>query len=227
MQSALFSLREAAIIAKQTPIGQEIGQLLLETERQISNGLVDALRLQGAALPPAKAKFDLFDMVSGLAADLESIARQRDIQIRIASGPGDSCAVFGVPFHIRVAFSNLLDNAIKYSFEGKWIDVRFLRVPAGGKTSSRSRGQISVEIEDIGVGFPTEMKDELFNFGIRLDETPGKWARSGAGIGLAQAKEYLESAGGSLDIDSEQLPTKSDRAGSIARVTAVVHLPIA
>ncbi len=224
LQSALFSMRDAAILAEETPIGDEVGEHLREAETQISQGLVDALRLQGAALPPVKERFDFFEMLRDLSNKLVPIARQKGIQIRLHTRPEGSCTVFGVRFHVRVAFSNLLENAIKYSFENKIIEVRVQRISTSGKTHHRNRGMIAVEIEDIGVGFPHEKKADLFSFGTRLDDSSGEWKRTGVGIGLVQAKEYIEAAGGSLDINSEQL---SDRSGAISRVTAFIHIPIA
>jgi signal transduction histidine kinase len=224
LQSALFSLKEAKLVMESMEESGELPDLFEEVSAQLNQALADALRLQGAAVPPAKDKFELTKMLRDLAKKLEPIARQRNIRIEFEPVIDDKHFVLGVPHHIRVAFSNLLENAIKYSFENKTITVRIWRVLTGGK-AKKNKGMVMVEIEDIGVGFSLAQKDALFSMGTRLDKTHGVLAREGRGIGLVQAQQYLESAGGILDIDSQDLTARSDR-GSIAKVTAVVHLPI-
>ena len=158
-------------------------------------------------------------MTETLTEFVKPLARQKNIELRLETKPSFSSDIYGVPFQIRIALLNLLDNAIKYSFENKWIGIRFAKLVISQATK-KGQEYIAVEIEDDGIGFPPEHKEQLFNLGSRLDEASGKWARVGAGIGLAQAKEYLESAGGALDIESEP-------SGKKYKVTVIVHLPIA
>ena len=122
---------------------------------------------------------------------------------------------------MRVAFSNLLDNAIKYSYEGKVIVIRFSN-PTSNRSGAARQELIQIEFENVGVGFPTIEKNRLFNIGTRIEKESGRHVRPGVGIGLRQAKDYLEAAGGSLDIDSESLPTHT---GKLSRVIALVQLP--
>jgi len=153
------------------------------------------------------------------------LARKRFIQIRLDVQSDVSYEMYSVPVQIRIALSNLLDNAVKYSYENKQVDIRITRLLAGTKPRVWKQDMISVEIEDIGVGFPQDQKYQLFNLGARLYESSGKHGRPGSGIGLIQAKEYLELVGGLLDIDSQPLSTRHDRGGQISRVKVVVLLP--
>jgi signal transduction histidine kinase len=219
LQGALLDLREAALMTGAS--ADEVRQrntLLTDAESQIGLGLADALRLQGAAVATRKQRFDLYAQVAALVDDMRPLARAREIQIRLTPHAGTACVVLGVQLHVRVALSNLIENAIKYSYEEKSIEIRF-SIP-----TTSSWQVVQIEIEDIGVGFPPEQKDRLFNLGTRLETASGKHARPGAGIGLMQAKEYLEAAGGSLDINSVPLATYT---GHLSKVTALVHLPLA
>jgi signal transduction histidine kinase/ligand-binding sensor protein len=213
---ALLALNETRY--SQTDVAK-IQKQIEKASNHIRLGLADALRLQEGAVPLVRERFDVLDLMESLIKDFEPTARTKGIEFRVGSSPDRDCRVNAILAQIRVALSNLIDNAIKYSFESKWIEVRFSKfVPVGGPNGS-PRSVIAIEIEDIGVGFAAEHKEQLFSLGTRLANTEGSWARSGHGIGLTQAKEYIEAAGGSLDINSEPFSERK------FRVTASVHLP--
>lgn len=222
LQIALWDVREAARQNGPTAADAAARSTLLgDAVDQIGQGLADALRLQAATAVPKRERFNVSDLVTALMDRMRPLGRPRNVQLRLTSHLAAPCYVFGVALQIRVALSNLLDNAIKYSYEKKVVEVH-VSTPyglAGGYRPS----VVQITIEDVGVGFPPEQKDELFSIGVRLDQAAGRHTRPGAGIGLTQAKEYLEAAGGSLDIDSEALPTFT---GDLSRVTVLIHLPI-
>lgn len=82
--------------------------------------------------------------------------------------------------------SNLLSNALKFTFEGGiFVRLRRLRLHA------------ELEVRDTGVGIP---KEELANVFKRFHRVRGTRARTaeGAGIGLAIVKDLVERLGGQL-----------------------------
>ena len=90
-------------------------------------------------------------------------------------------------------FSNLILNAIKYSYRrtGGYIDIRV------------KNRKYDVEIEIINYGVPVE-KDELekvFEFSYRGKHSYD-WNRTGSGIGLADAKKTVEKHGGEIHLNS-------------------------
>ncbi len=217
IQAALNLLYEAKRI-----VGVDhLARLEIEkAEEQVLLGLADTLRLQDAASSRQRTSIDIYKMLVRICEDLRPIARPRNISVRIGSRPSSlSCSVFGVEAQLRVAFTNLLDNAIKYAFENTWIDIRF----SGIRTdqSPRTSDLLLVEIENVGVGFPPDRRDDLFSIGTRLVTSTGVRERLGSGIGLVQAKEYIENVGGSLDISSSLVPFSQSKH----KVTVFVHLP--
>lgn len=218
LQIALFALYET----RHCNTLQDFQQHIPRASDQIELGLADALRLQDAAIPLMRERFNVVELVEKLIGDFHPSARQKGIRFEMMIKTEGEYRTNAILSQIRVALSNLLDNAIKYSFESKWIEVRFSKIALSSAVKTPIRGMLALEIEDVGQGFANEHKDELFNLGTRLDKTKGTWARTGRGIGLAQAKEYIEAAGGSLDINSESL----SHSGRKFRVIATIHLPL-
>jgi PAS domain S-box-containing protein len=88
-------------------------------------------------------------------------------------------------------FSNLLTNALKYT-------------PPGGRVrvSSEVEGeQIRVEVSDTGAGIPAGHIDRIFD---RFFRVPGQVGGSGAGLGLAIAKDIVEAHGGQIRVKSTE-----------------------
>lgn len=79
--------------------------------------------------------------------------------------------VLGDPEDLRTAFSNLLDNAVKYSGEQKKIDVR---VESDDET-------LRVRVADKGIGIPANQLKRIF---ARFYRVPGRAARATKGTGL-------------------------------------------
>ena len=106
------------------------------------------------------------------------------------------------------ALANLLDNAIKYSGDGRRLAVAARRDPA--------RGEIAIEVGDDGIGIPAAEVRRIFDkfYRVGRSETQG---RRGSGLGLALVKHVVEAHGGRVGVES--------RPGAGSRFT--IHLPIA
>jgi len=98
---------------------------------------------------------------------------------------GDLPAIMADPVLIRLAFENLLDNAVKYS---RMRDTS--RIEAG---SYRENGEIVFFVRDNGVGFDMKYVDKLFGVFQRLHRAEDF---EGTGIGLANVRRIVERHGG-------------------------------
>jgi PAS domain S-box-containing protein len=103
-------------------------------------------------------------------------------------------------------FSNLLDNAAKYSDPGGHIWL----------TVSRDGDAVDISVRDAGIGIPAERIATLFGMYMQGDEGPAQ-ARDGLGIGLTIANRLVQMHGGQLTVAS---------AGSGHGSEFVVRLPL-
>src|SRR5450432_419454 len=85
---------------------------------------------------------------------------------------------------------NFLTNAIKYSFDSSVIEI-----------SARSKkGQVEIEVKDHGSGIDEKYLPKVFD---RYFKVPGSQERNGTGLGLAISKEFIESQGGKIWVNSQ------------------------
>jgi two-component system, NtrC family, sensor histidine kinase KinB len=97
------------------------------------------------------------------------------------------------PNRIDHVFSNLLSNALKFTNPGGRV-----RVAAEGADN----GTVRFLVEDTGEGIPREYLPKVFDRFFRVPRRQNQ--ASGAGLGLAIAKEIVEAHGGQMTVESEE-----------------------
>ena len=89
-------------------------------------------------------------------------------------------------------FSNLLENAAKYSPDGVPITV----------CAAETGGEVVISVADSGVGIPRHQWDRVFRPYQRADTATSRGI-SGNGLGLAICKGIIEAHGGRIWVESE------------------------
>ncbi|CAB1370410.1 sensor histidine kinase [Denitratisoma oestradiolicum] len=133
------------------------------------------------------APVDLNELVRVVAQEWADRALERRIDLGFES-PGLPLWVRGNPFLLHEMFTNLIDNAIKYT-------------PPGGLVTVRTSGDheaCRIEIEDSGIGIPEEDRQRVFERFYRALGTE----TDGSGLGLSIVKEVCELHRGSIAIDN-------------------------
>jgi len=93
---------------------------------------------------------------------------------------------------ISEVINNLVDNAIKYSFEGGVITLRVVE----------QNGLISTTVEDKGTGIPEAVMGHLFKKFYRSHRT--RQGVTGTGLGLYLSKAIIDSHGGNIWVRSKE-----------------------
>jgi signal transduction histidine kinase len=159
---------------------------------------IDLARMQmSQPLDLDRQRIDLLVLLRGALAE-QQLATDRHT-LRLES---DEAEVVGSWDSRRLArvITNLLDNAQKYSPPGSAIALRVRREAATAV----------VEIHDQGVGIPAADISRIFDRFQRASNVEG--SVRGTGIGLASARHFVESHGGTIEVESEE------RLGSVFRV---------
>jgi len=94
---------------------------------------------------------------------------------------------------LRIILSNLISNAIKYSDPSK-LDQRFVKIAA-----EQLSFQISIRIEDNGIGIPETFHQQVFESYFTI----GSNANSN-GLGLSNVKEAVSKLNGTISLDSKE-----------------------
>lgn len=140
-----------------------------------------------ASQPLVRTPIDLSKIASNVLDDLSAGNPDRKVQHSVRPG----MAVWGDPTMLRIALTNLLANAWKFTSKIDQPSVNFdLRQVVGEPVFC---------IEDNGVGFDSRYADRLFRPFQRLH---GAADFPGTGIGLATVKRIVERHGGRVWAES-------------------------
>lgn len=126
-----------------------------------------------------------------------------EIQPDLPSIEGDAVA-------LSQCLQNLIENAVKYGGQARWLAVRASLVRVGHGT------EIQISVEDKGVGITREEIDHIFEPFYRCASAAAGQIY-GTGLGLPLAKSIAEDMNGRLTVYS--LPGKGS--------TFVLHMPVA
>lgn len=131
------------------------------------------------------------DIYATIADDisLRAATQARLLNVNI---PNDLPTVAADRGSIGEVMGNLIDNAIKYSFEGGVVEV-----------NANQKGDfVEVSIKDNGIGMPANVVSNLFRKFYRSHRS--REAVAGTGIGLYICKAFVESHGGSISVNSRE-----------------------
>ncbi|MGH6720128.1 MAG: ATP-binding protein, partial [Alphaproteobacteria bacterium] len=164
-----------------------IGSMLEEVDRLVClvTRLLTLSRVDSGQAKLAIEAIDVGDVVADVVAQLGVLAEEKHQVIEIARAGHAQC--LGDRVLLRQAFTNILDNAIKYGPEGDRIDIRVSATPAGA----------TIDISDAGPGIEPSREARIFE---RFYRAAPSDSAAGAGLGLSIAKWAIEAMGGHLTL---------------------------
>jgi heavy metal sensor kinase len=158
---------------------------------RIVNDLFLLARADAGETLPRRIAIYLDDLVGDAVRSVRALAATRNIELSLSTP--DSASYKGDEQLLRRVLINLLDNAIKYSPAYSTIAV----------TLEQLQGGFRIAVADSGPGISVEAKPFVFDRFYRVSETRGSDLTahgSGAGLGLAIAREIVELHGGTLTL---------------------------
>ncbi len=157
----------------------------------LAKDLSEISRLETGALKLSMAPFGARPMLHEVVESLEEAARRKGIDVRI-NVDDEAGVVEGDRERICQVLTNLLDNAIKYTNEGGWVEVRADRGPPG---------QVRFSVEDAGIGIESEDVHRITERFYRVAKSRSR-DEGGTGLGLSIVKHILAAHGTALRIES-------------------------
>jgi two-component system sensor histidine kinase KdpD len=197
INTAVGALRNATLSLTDGDRRDLLETIEIEADRlsRLVDDLLDLSRLEAGAAPPQPEAWELPDLVREAVEDLD--ARER-VEIT-----GESPIVDVDGGQIQRALANLIENALKFSGPDSPVHVAI----------TATRKEAIARVVDQGPGLPADELERVFEPFYRRSGT----ARSGAGLGLAIARGFVEANGGRIWAES--------RPGQGA--TFAVALPVA
>jgi heavy metal sensor kinase len=135
----------------------------------------------------ASLRLDL--LVQDMGNLFRILAEQKGIDLQM--GKGQEVTIMGDKVRLQQLFTNLIDNAIKYTPEGS------IRI-----TVERDGENAVVQVVDTGIGIPREEQEKIFKRFYRVDKSRSKES-GGVGLGLSIAEWIAHAHRGRIEVESE------------------------
>ncbi len=163
----------------------------LTRQKDLINQLLLAGRLESGKMKLESIPMDLMPILKESVQAIKAIANTRKISVELEADQ-PSINVLGDASGLSQVFINLINNAVKFSPEGKTVEV----AAAQGEHEAR------VSIIDHGLGIPPESIPHLFERfyrarNVTVAEIPG------SGVGLYIVKSIVDELGGRIEVSSE------------------------
>ncbi|MGC8778876.1 MAG: sensor histidine kinase, partial [Candidatus Caldatribacteriaceae bacterium] len=183
----------ASLALRKSRSPQEYVAILQEVEREVDhmirmvNELLFLAREDDLAQRKNFKPTLLNALLEEVCLELLPLARQNGLSLQVTI-PEEPLVVLGNSSSLERLFSNLLENAIKYTPSGGEVEV----------TAEQKDHQVVVRVRDTGPGIPREDLPHIFERFWRGDRSR---QRGGFGLGLAIALAVARSHGGDIRIE--------------------------
>ena len=172
---------------------------------RLTDDLLDVGRINSGKVELRRERLVLADVLRQAVETSQPVidASANELSVEL---PPEPILLNGDATRLSQVFSNLLNNAAKYSPEGAPISLR----------AERQGESVVVRVRDAGLGIPPEMLQRVFEIFTQVDRSLEK-ARGGLGVGLSLVRGLIELHGGTVEARS---------AGSGQGSEFVVRLPL-
>ena len=161
----------------------DIGQ---EAERlsRITEDLLRLTRLDSGVLEPPVV-VDVLPVLEQVMRMMSLIAQEKGVDLTYDAAEG--CRVLATKDEIHQVIYNLVDNAVKYSAEGGFVQVSL----------GMEGNKVVLSVEDNGTGIPEADLPRIFERFYRVDKARSR-AAGGTGLGLSIVSDTVKKRGGTV-----------------------------
>ena len=179
---------ELAVEGDDTVLVQRLQRELRRLQLLVED-LLELSRLENC-LPQENSHYSaitLEDLVDSAWSSIAPLAEERQVTLRF--NRSEAGPMLGDEQRLHRAVLNLLDNALRYSPSGSFVDVDV----------AQSGGWWLLSIRDHGPGLSEADLGKMFQRFYRGDPSRARSARSGSGLGLAIAQQIAINHGGRVE----------------------------
>lgn len=153
---------------------------------------LSTIESQGASMP--LEELPLERPIRAAAAALQGAAELKAVRLELDSKlRGSEHRIQGNAQRLEQVFTNLIENAIKYTPAGGEVRVRLIE----------HAQHFEVEVRDSGIGIPREHLHRIFERFYRVDRARSR-DMGGTGLGLAIVKHVVKAHGGQVEAESTE-----------------------
>jgi signal transduction histidine kinase len=153
-----------------------------------------AAKIEAGEIHPESVQTDIKGMIQSVIDSFRIEALKKDIKINFDfQKQKDSDNFKTDPEKLRIILTNILSNAVKFSYHKREVDV----------TCNLNTNEAIIGVQDYGTGISQENQKIIYDRFKRIDSGINSLNR-GHGLGLSVSKALIDMLNGSIDIQSEE-----------------------
>jgi signal transduction histidine kinase/CheY-like chemotaxis protein len=158
------------------------------------NDILDFSKIDAGKVEFENQDFSLMVLLSDIIEAQSMMITGNDISLLMDTSNIEQDSLQGDPTRLRQVLTNLLSNSIKFTEKGQIILSAQSRIVNG-------RVQISLRVEDKGIGMAPDKLESLFQPFTQADASTTR-EYGGTGLGLTISKKLCELMGGDISVQS-------------------------
>lgn len=170
-------------------------KLSTETLLSLINDILDISKIEMGKMELEEIPFDLRSVIEGAVITQDVKARDKGINLNMLIKADIPQTVIGDPTRLKQVITNLVSNAIKFTYEGEVL------VDVGLKGETEGFVEVLFKVKDSGIGISHENIDKLFNPFTQADPSLTR-KYGGTGLGLSICKNIVELMDGTIFVES-------------------------
>lgn len=197
LRTPLASLSTATYLLLRPEMSREqrdqiVNNIHNETLRlnSLASSFLDLARLESGRVQFRKTRFSAADLLYEVRDVMMTKAQETNIQIRV-DVPNDMPLMEADRDKMKQVLLNLVSNAIKYNRPNGTVII----------TGNFTDTELSMMVQDTGVGIPEESIPHLFEKFYRVREHENK--ATGTGLGLSICKQIIQGHNGRIEVKSK------------------------
>jgi len=160
----------------------------------IINDILDFSKIEAGQMELERRPFQLREAIEDVIALLSNTASESGVDLLLKMQPHLPLTYVGDVGRIRQILTNIIGNAVKFTSEGH------ILIDVSGDTTD-DQANLTIKIEDTGVGIPEDKIEHIFNQFAQVDETTTR-KFGGTGLGLSISKNLIELMNGDISVTS-------------------------
>ncbi len=187
-------LADSLLMQEGTPVElyQEFMQDIaneIDRENSVISDLLTLVKMDRKTTELNVASTDINEFMEQILKRVTPIAEKANIEVVFESNRSVTAEIDATK--LSLAFTNLVENAIKYNKENGWVRV----------TLDADHKFFYVKVSDSGIGIPQESLDYIFERFYRVDKSHSREI-GGTGLGLAITKSAIVAHRGAIKVQS-------------------------
>ena len=162
----------------------------------VINDILDFSKIEAGKLEMESIPFRLEDVLGNVTTVVGLKAHEKGLEFLIHVAPEVPANLIGDPLRVSQVLTNLINNALKFTDEGH------IKLSLAVTASTADRVQLTVAVEDTGIGMTAAQTGRLFQAFSQADGTTTR-KYGGSGLGLTICRRLVEMMNGRIWVESE------------------------